>query len=187
MRDHAVASVLGYLQPAEHSALEAHLKQGCSMCEQELRLAQEIALDLATAVEAEPPAALRSKLLGKLSPSSQAPGVLLKDKGLLIKRPDELDWRPFIPGVDRKMLHTDTDRRYRSYLLRFEPGAKLFKHRHPEVEEILVISGDIHISGVDMRAGDYCRADADSVHDESWSDAGCVLFVVASMDNHIVA
>jgi len=187
MRDLAAASVLASLQPTEWTALEAHLAQGCPACDEELRLAHEIALGLATAVEAEPPAALRAKLLVKLSPSPLAPGILLKDQGILIKRPDELGWRSFIPGIEQKMLHTDTDRRYRSYLLRFEPGAKLFKHRHPEVEEILVISGDVHISGVDMRAGDYCRADADSVHDESWSDAGCVIFVVASMDNHIVA
>jgi hypothetical protein len=38
-----------------------------------------------------------------------------------------------------------------------------------------------------MKAGDYCRASADSIHEESWSDEGCVLFIVASMDNHLVA
>ncbi len=184
MRDLAAASVLARLQSSEKEALEAHLAKGCSECEEELAVAGNLAADLALAVEAAPPANLREKLLARLKP--QKPGVLLDEGGILIKRPDEMGWKSFIPGIDRKMLHTDTDRRYRSYLLKFEPGAKLFKHRHPEVEEILVISGDVHISGAHMKAGDYCRAGADSIHEESWSDGGCVLFVVASMDNHLV-
>ena len=187
LRDMAAASVLASLQCAEQVTLAVHLAKGCSECESEIRVVGELSADLALAVEAAPPASLREKLLSKLTQESRTPGLLLEDNGILIKRPDELAWKSFIPGIDRKLLHTDGDRRYRSYLLRFEPGAKLFKHRHPEVEEILVISGDVHISGMHMKAGDYCRAGADSVHEESWSDAGCVLFVVASMDNHLVS
>ncbi len=191
LRDLAAASVLASLHPTEQLALEAHLAKGCPECEGEIRTAGELAVELAFVVEAAPPEGLREKLLSKVTheprrPGVLLPGVLLDDKGILIKRPDEMAWKPFIPGVDRKLLHTDGDRRYRSYLLSFEPGAKLFKHRHPEVEEILVISGDVHVSGMHMKAGDYCRASADSIHEESWSDAGCVLFVVASMDNHLV-
>lgn len=187
LREMAAASVLASLQPSEQAALDAHLAKGCSECESEIRAAGELALELASLVETAPPVGLREKVLAKVTQESRSPGVLLEEKGILIKRPDELAWRAFIPGIDRKLLHTDGDRRYRSYLLRFEPGAKLFKHRHPEVEEILVISGDVHISGMHMKAGDYCRAGADSIHEESWSDAGCVLFVVASMDNHPVS
>lgn len=187
LRDLAAASVLASLHSTEQVALEAHLAKGCTECESEIRAAGELAAELALVSEAAPPLSLREKLLSKVAQESRKPGVLLEDKGILIKRPDELAWKPFIPGIDRKLLHTDGDRRYRSYLLRFEPGAKLFKHRHPEVEEILVISGDVHISGMHMKAGDYCRAGADSVHEESWSDQGCVLFVVASMDNHVVS
>jgi anti-sigma factor ChrR (cupin superfamily) len=187
LRGVAASSVLATLNSSDQVALERHLAKGCSECEREIRAAGELAADLALLVEAAPPVSLREKLLSKLTQESRKPGVLLEDQGILIKRPDEMAWKPFLPGVDRKLLHTDGDRRYRSYLLRFEPGAKLFKHRHPEVEEILVISGDVHVSGMHMKAGDYCRAGADSIHEESWSDAGCVLFVVASMDNHLVS
>jgi anti-sigma factor ChrR (cupin superfamily) len=187
MSELAAASVLGRLDAQDESALTAHLAKGCGICGQELRATAELGADLAMAFEAAPPQNLRDKLLARVSLESNKPGVLLEDRGILIKRPDELAWKPFIPGIDRKLLHTDTDRRYRSYLLRFEPGAKLFKHRHPEVEEILVISGDVHVSGLHMKAGDYCRAGADSIHDESWSDNGCVLFVSSSMDNQVVS
>lgn len=187
MREFATASVLGSLQAAEPQAFDAHLAKGCPQCEAELRAAGELAVDLASAVEVAPPPTLRDKLVANISQASRTPGVLLEESGILIKRPEELAWKKFIPGVDRKMLHRDAGRRYTSYLLRFEPGAKLFKHRHPEVEEILVISGDVHVSGMHMKAGDYCRAGADSIHEESWSDSGCVLFVVASMDNQLVS
>jgi anti-sigma factor ChrR (cupin superfamily) len=185
-QDLAAASVLASLSPSEQQALDSHLAKGCAECEAELAAARNLAGDLALAVEAAPPANLRDRLLSKLNPDKRAAGLLLDEAGILIKRPEEMGWKSFIPGIDRKMLHTDTDRRYRSYLLKFEPGAKLFKHRHPEVEEILVVSGDVHISGQHMKAGDYCRAGEDSIHEESWSDEGCVLFVVASMDNHLV-
>ena len=182
MRELAATSVLGCLSPAERSQLDVHLSDGCQECEQELRAVGELAVGLATAVAAEPPATLRAKLLAGVCP----PGVLHDQAGILIKRPDDQPWKRFIPGIDRKILHTDPERRYRSYLLRFEPGAKLFKHSHPEVEEILVVSGDVHISGLHMREGDYCRASAESVHEEAWSDNGCVIFVVSSMDNQVV-
>jgi anti-sigma factor ChrR (cupin superfamily) len=185
MRDLAAASVLAGLQASEQTALDAHLAQGCAECEEEIRVARELTADLAVAVETAPPADLRERLLSNLTP--RIPGLLLEDRGILIKRPDEMGWKRFIPGIDRKVLHTDADRRYRSYLLKFEPGAKLFKHRHPEVEEILVISGDVHISGLHMKTGDYCRAASDSVHEESWSEGGCVIFVVSSMDNQVVS
>ncbi|MEI9815329.1 MAG: cupin domain-containing protein [Acidobacteriota bacterium] len=105
----------------------------------------------------------------------------------MIARAEELNWRRLTRGIDVKTLHTDTDRRYRTVLLRFAPGAKLFKHRPPEVEEVFVVSGDVWIHGQRMSAGDYCRADADSIHEESYSENGCLVLISASMDNHPVA
>lgn len=35
------------------------------------------------------------------------------------------------------------------------------------------------VAGVTMRAGDYCRADAGSVHDRSRTVGGCVFVVTA--------
>jgi len=38
-----------------------------------------------------------------------------------------------------------------------------------------------------MFAGGYCRADLDSVHDESYSETGCVFLLMASPNNQILA
>ncbi len=185
LRELAAASVLARLDPFEQAELDAHLATGCSVCEAELRATSELAADLAESVSATPPPALRDRLMAQLKPKS--PGTLFDQGGILIKRPDDMGWKRFVPGIDRKILHNDPERRYRTYMLRFEAGAKLFKHFHPEVEEIVVLSGDVHIAGLHMKTGDYCRASAESIHEESWSDAGCVLFVTSSTDNQVVA
>ena len=38
-----------------------------------------------------------------------------------------------------------------------------------------------------MFAGDYCRADLDSVHDQSYSKTGCVFLLMSSPENQILA
>jgi len=177
-------SVLGTLASTERSAFDAHFERGCSICAGEIHLAAEIAIGLAP--EMEPPGTLRTKVLDRIT-AGPTPGVVNPKPGITISRAAELGWRKLTRGIDVKTLHTDTDRRYRSVLLRFAPGAKLFKHRHPKVEEVFVVSGDVWIHGLRMSAGDYCRADADSIHEESYSENGCIVFISASMDNHPVS
>jgi anti-sigma factor ChrR (cupin superfamily) len=183
----AATSVLGALDARERALLDRHLAQGCPDCERELVQASELVADLAEATPVPPPASLRDRVLASVAANDNTPGLLLDTGGVLIKRSDELTWLPFLPGIERKLLHTDPERRYRSFLLRLEPGARLYKHHHPDVEEILLLSGDINVSGIEMRVGDYCRASADSIHEESFSINGCVMFVSASMDIRPVA
>lgn len=177
-------SVLGALASAERSAFAAHFERGCSVCANEIHLAAEIAMGLAP--EIEPPVTLRTRVLDRIAATPE-PGVVSPKPGITISHGEELGWRKLTRGIDVKTLYTDTDRRYRSVLLRFAPGAKLFKHRHPKMEEVFVVSGEVWIHGLRMSVGDYCRADADSIHEESYSDNGCVVFISASMDNHPVA
>jgi anti-sigma factor ChrR (cupin superfamily) len=186
MRELAAMSVLGALTDAESSALNAHLAQGCDACQQEIRMAGEIGVGLGEAVATDPPASLRDKLLSSIKERPPVPGVLLHEQGIFIARPDELPWRQLAPGVEVKLLHRDTVRRYQSVLLRIAPGASLYRHHHPEAEEVFVLSGDVSIFGKRMFAGDYCHAEADSIHPESYSECGCVMFIVASMGNHPV-
>jgi len=68
-----------------------------------------------------------------------------------------------------------------------EPGARIPRHRHAQVEELFVLSGDLHVEDQVMFAGDYCRADLDSVHDQSYSKTGCVFLLMSSPENQILA
>ena len=186
MRELAALSILGTLTSEESSALAAHLAEACEDCAAEIRLASEIGVGLAAAVEAEPPASLRDKLLTKVKEAPRVPGTLLHQQGIFISRSEELPWRQLAPGVEVKLLHRDTVRQYQSVLLRIAPGATLYTHHHPEAEEVFVLSGDVSIFGKRMFAGDYCHAEADSIHPESYSESGCTMFIVASMGNRPV-
>lgn len=111
----------------------------------------------------------------------------MSDQGLLIARSIELDWQPLGQGIDIKLLHTDTDRRYNTVLARFSPGARYSAHRHSQVEHLFMLSGDLHVGDVAMRPGDYCRADPESIHGETFSEFGCVALVQALPDDELVA
>ena len=58
-------------------------------------------------------------------------------------------------------------------------------HRHAGVEEILLLEGDLHVHGVVMRAGDYCRAEPDSMHEVTFSESGCMLLLRTSQHDEI--
>lgn len=182
MQDLAALSVLGALTPEESTSLAAHLAEGCDACDREIRLAGEISVGLADTAAVEPPTSLRDKLLAKVAETPRLPGILLHEQGIFISRPEELPWRELAPGVEVKVLHRDTIRQYQSMLLRIAPGGALYKHYHPESEEVFVLSGDISILGKRMFAGDYCHAEADTIHEASYSESGCTLFVVGGID-----
>jgi anti-sigma factor ChrR (cupin superfamily) len=93
-----------------------------------------------------------------------------------------LDWQPGnAPGVEVKILSLDKERGYYTTLVRMAPGASLAPHRHAGVEESYVMEGELIVSGVPMRSGDYCRADAGSLHASVTTKTGCVFIAVASM------
>jgi anti-sigma-K factor RskA len=65
-RDELASYLLGALEPGEAAALEQHLA-GCEECRAELEWLRPAALSLPEAVEAaEPPAALRTRIMGEI-------------------------------------------------------------------------------------------------------------------------
>ena len=68
-----------------------------------------------------------------------------------------------------------------------DAGCRYPSHRHTQVEELFLLSGDLHIEDQVMYAGDYCRADLGSVHDQSFTEGGCVFLLMASPDNQLLA
>jgi anti-sigma factor ChrR (cupin superfamily) len=92
-----------------------------------------------------------------------------------------LEWMPGnAPGVEIKLLSIDKARSYYTTIVRMAPGATLPSHRHADIEESYILEGEILISGVLMRPGDYCCAAAGSLHTEVTTKTGCVFIAVAS-------
>lgn len=183
----AASYALGALEEAEETAFEEHLRNGCARCEAELRELREVAAKIATAAPAEPPAGLKQRVLGRARNTPRFPGVILAEQGVLIFRSNEVEWQKFAEGVQFKPLYMDSDRRYNTCLVRMAAGASYPGHRHKDVEELFVLSGDLHVSGEVMGPGDYCRAVADSSHGMTYSETGCTFLMLASQMDEVIA
>jgi hypothetical protein len=109
---------LGALEGEDQRIFEEHLRRGCTACEAELRSLGEVTASLGSAVQAEPPAGLRSRLLAKVRSAPRVPGVLFEQGGLLISRSAEVAWQTMAPGIEFKPLHIDQARKYNTCLVR---------------------------------------------------------------------
>jgi putative transcriptional regulator len=177
---------LGALDTGEKAALEEHLRQGCETCAQDVRSFTDIANVIGESVPATPSQQLRERLLSEVRRGPRIPGILFEQNGLLIARPDELPWQSVAPGISYKTLSEDATRKYSTSLVRMDAGAFYSSHHHAGIEELFLLSGDLHLENQVMRAGDYCRADSGSIHGESFSDTGCLFLMVASQENQII-
>ena len=88
-----------------------------------------------------------------------------------------LPWRETpCPGVQWKKLHHDPASGRSAVLLRFEPGAAYAAHRHPGVEQYLVLEGSLNDGGETYGAGTWVHHPPGSTHRPS-STEGCLLYV----------
>jgi anti-sigma factor ChrR (cupin superfamily) len=177
---------LGALETDEARAFERHLTGGCSACSAELADLAPVVADLAHAAAPRPPApALRERVLGRIAALAAAgPEVAIEIQGVHFLRTDGIVWEPgSAAGVERKRLFTDAARNRTTTLIRVAPGASYPSHRHADIEEVYLLEGDLLVGGVLMRAGDYCRAEPDSVHEGVWSPSGCVFLATFSEHN----
>lgn len=140
------------------------------------------------AAPVEPSEDLRDRLLrGIAAPPPKRAGVLLDEGGVLIASPDAMPWKPHpIPGLETKILHLDRITGVATALYRLAPGASVPAHRHAGLEEVLILSGDLEVHGHRMSAGDYCRAESESVHHATKTEQGAVFLVRGSIHNEML-
>lgn len=110
------------------------------------------------------------------------------EKALTVLRSNDGMWeKTGVEGVEVKQLFVDQARDYVTMLVRMQPGSSYPSHRHGGFEECYVISGDLAVGDTLMTAGDYQRADGGSVHVVQSTRAGCVLFIVSSRHDELLA
>jgi len=188
MQVHELAALyaLGTLDRSERAEFERHLLVGCAPCEAELRIFREVAGHIGASTSADPAAFLKQQVLNRALSSPQSPGLMLSEPGLFIKCSAEIPWSEMAPGVAFKRLFVDETRHCLTAIIRMDPGATYPSHRHKDVEELFMISGDLHVAGEIMRAGDYCRAEPDTVHGVTSTQAGCLFLLCASQLNQVI-
>jgi quercetin dioxygenase-like cupin family protein len=118
--------------------------------------------------------AFNARLSGKLQPT---PG------GSVYVDPELLPWVPSqFPKISMKVLYRNDDEGEMTVLLKWEPGAVLPFHRHPEIEQSYVLEGSFYDHDGICRAGQYVWRKPGSMH-ETKSDEGCILLAVYRKPN----
>jgi|SRR5208337_29434 len=185
-RDGAALYVVGALSGEEAREFEAHLKQGCEVCAAEVKAFSSVTDELAGTVSPQAPSAkLRERVLDKIASEVRARNSATIDKnGMRFMLSNLMPWEETaIKGIESKVLFRDAANGMVTVLVRMAPGTSAPRHRHAAVEESYVLEGDVTISGVEMKPGDYCRAEPRSVHTGISTRGGCQFITIASERN----
>src|ERR1700704_4928190 len=92
--------------------------------------------------------------------------------GSVYVKPQEIAWEPTqFAGISIKVLYEDKSKGEMTCLLKWEPGAALPMHKHPEIEQTYVIEGSFSDHDGICRAGEYVWRHPGSCH-QTHSAAG---------------
>jgi anti-sigma factor ChrR (cupin superfamily) len=189
VREQAALYALGALDADEARVYERHL-EGCAVCAAEVESFATVVQDLGHTAPPEPvDGGVKSRVFERIAAEDALRETATVERaGIRFVRADALDWSAVgLPGLSVKPLFADEDAKRATHLVRMEPGASYPPHRHADVEELYVLEGDLLVSGVLMRAGDYCRAEPQSVHGRIRSQNGCVFIVTASRGDELLS
>ena len=130
------------------------------------------------------PARLKAKVMQRIAPPQRPRGASGSGAFYFISSDEDVWQTSPIPGVRFRALAQDSRSGLSVRLWDLAPGMRFPGHHHAGPEECYVLSGDFHVEGRVLRAGDFHHAEAESNHGESFTEAGCQLLVmVATKDN----
>jgi anti-sigma factor ChrR (cupin superfamily) len=119
-------------------------------------------------------AVVENRLTGKLQPTIG---------GSTYVDPATMDWQPSqFENIAMKVLYRDADKGEMTVLLKWEPGASLPFHKHPEIEQSYVLEGSFYDHDGICRAGQFVWRTPGSMH-ETHTDEGCVLLAIYRKPN----
>ena len=117
---------------------------------------------------------LEERLHGKLQPTIG---------GSTYVDPESMAWQPSqFDKIAMKVLYRDEAKGEMTVLLKWEPGATLPFHRHPEIEQSFVLEGSFSDHDGICRAGEFVWRKAGSLH-ETRSDEGCTILAIYRKPN----
>jgi len=95
----------------------------------------------------------------------------------------EPEWEQVAPGIECKLLATDTERHRVSMLVRLAPDASYPPHTHAGVEELHLLDGELWIDERKLFPGDYNYGAPGAGDDRVWSENGCTCLLVTSTED----
>jgi len=117
---------------------------------------------------------MSEKLSGKLEPTKN---------GSTYVDPKGMEWeKSQFEKIWKKVLYQNEALGEMTVLLKWEPGAVLPFHKHPEIEQSWVLEGSFYDHDGICRAGEFVWRQPGSLH-ETKSDEGCILLAIYRKPN----
>ena len=88
-------------------------------------------------------------------------------------------WSALAPGVTGMVLHYDHLVGSMVYIARLEPGARCPTAEQGSPEDCLLVSGDLSLGEVTLRAGDDHHAPKSVIQSGGYTEAGAVVLIRA--------
>jgi anti-sigma factor ChrR (cupin superfamily) len=166
------------LAPSEIAPAEAHIAS-CPDCRRELESLRPV-VDRFVSWPTDvlcPTTSLRARLAFRIAEETGKP-VLPPRRGE--QTWSEPEWEQVAPGIECKLLATDTERHRVSMLVRLAPGAGYPPHTHAGAEELHLLDGELWIDERKLFPGDYNHGAPGAGDERVWSETGCTCFLVTS-------
>jgi len=170
------------LTASEASVAEAHIAS-CWDCQREVESLRPV-LDRFVSWPTDvlrPTASLQARLALLIAEETGEPPVLP-----LARQWSEPDWKQVAPGIECKLLATDTERHRVSMLVRLAPGARYPAHTHAGIEELHLLDGELWIDERKLLPGDYNYGAPGAADERVWSETGCTCVLVTSTKDVLI-
>jgi anti-sigma factor ChrR (cupin superfamily) len=164
------------LAASEVAAAEAHIAS-CSHCQLELESLRPV-VDQFVAWPTDvlrPTTSLQGRLALRIAEETGKQPVPPP-----ARRWSEPEWEQVAPGIECKLLATDTERHRVSMLVRLAPGASYPPHTHAGVEELHLLDGELWIDERKLLPGDYNYGAPGASDERVWSGTGCTCVLITS-------
>jgi len=190
-QEEASLYVLGALTAAEKETFEAALRGNPALRDLVAGLERTTALMARAVPPATPPPELRDRILRRVEeeesrPLSASPVMPTNPAFFFVAAADPTGWKQLpVPGAFIKLLSLDRERGFALLLGKLGRGVRYPAHAHQTAEDILLLTGDLTIAGRRLGPGDFHHCDAGTSHPVNYSDDGCTLLAVLSLDNEL--
>jgi anti-sigma factor ChrR (cupin superfamily) len=170
----------GALEAAEQAEFMALLRDAPAEAKAEVsRTIDSAALISFSLPSKEPSAALKEKIFSRMKAPAPTP-----DMYEFVRGTGDAGWIPMkVPGAFVKLLSIQKEKGYAVVLGKLDPGTYYPAHHHIGSEQIFILSGDLSVGDVQLRAGDFHSAKAGSNHGVNHSETGCTIMAIVSLDD----
>jgi anti-sigma factor ChrR (cupin superfamily) len=172
----ACAYAAQVLAAGEVATAEAHIA-ACPDCQRELASLRPVVDRLVSwpTDVLRPTTSLQARLALRIAEETGKQAVLPP-----AGRWSEPEWEEVAPGIECKLLATDTERHRVSMLVRLAPGARYPAHTHAGAEELHLLDGELWIDERKLLPGDYNHGAPGEGDERVWSETGCTCLLITS-------